>query len=90
MLAVWAECAPHPDDISAFAERSPDRYIAALQSLGRIAGFTEKKEIDVDVHVHIRALSDSQLEDKLKQVTTKLLEIDDGQVTQLSDPETSS
>lgn len=90
MLAIWAECAPDPVDIIAFAERNPEKYIAALQSLGRLAGFTEKKEIDVDVHVHIRALSDSQLEDKLKQITHKLEAIDVDQSDELADPQTAT
>ena len=72
LLAVWMECAPEPEDILDFAAKHPDRYIMAISNLGKLGGFTEKREIDVDIHVHVRGLSDSQLEDRFRELATKM------------------
>jgi len=55
-----------------FANKYPDRYAGAIRQLAQIGGFTEKREVSVDVHVNIRTMSDSQLEDRLKQLTQEL------------------
>jgi hypothetical protein len=72
LLAEWLECSPDPEDIKQFASKYPDRYAGAIRQLAQIGGFTEKREVSVDVHVNIRTLSDSQLEDRLKQLTGEL------------------
>jgi len=72
LLAEWLECSPDPEDIKRFASKYPDRYAGAIRQLAQIGGFTEKREVSVDVHVNIRTLSDSQLEDRLKQLTGEL------------------
>ena len=66
------ECSPTPEDIIQFASKYPDRYAGAIRQLAQIGGFTEKREVSVDVHVNIRTMSDSQLEDRLKQLTQEL------------------
>ena len=66
------ECSPTPEDIHKFASKYPDRYAGAIRQLAQIGGFTEKREVSVDVHVNIRTMSDSQLEDRLKQLTQEL------------------
>jgi len=72
LLAEWLECSPDPEDIKIFASKYPDRYAGAIRQLAQIGGFTEKREVSVDVHVNIRTMSDSQLEDRLKALTTQL------------------
>jgi hypothetical protein len=72
LLAEWLECSPDPEAIKAFSEKYPDRYAGAIRQLAQIGGFTEKREISVDVHVNIRQLSDSQLEDRLAALQEKL------------------
>jgi hypothetical protein len=72
LLAGWLECMPSADAISAFAERAPDKYIASLVQIARVAGFTEKTETEVNVNVAISKMSDSQIEDKLREVTGRL------------------
>jgi hypothetical protein len=71
-LAEWLECSPDPEDIKKFASKYPDRYAGAIRQLAQIGGFTEKREVSVDVHVNIRTMSDSQLEDRLKALTSEL------------------
>jgi len=72
LLAEWLECTPDPEDIKLFAAKYPDRYAGAIRQLAQIGGFTEKREVSVDVHVNIRTMSDSQLEDRLKSLTKEL------------------
>lgn len=72
LLATWIECAPDPESVIAFAEKHPDRYMYAVSQMGRLAGFTEKKEVEVDVQFHIRHMSDSQLEDHFRAMAYKL------------------
>ena len=72
LLAEWLECTPDPEDIKLFAAKYPDRYAGAIRQLAQIGGFTEKREVSVDVHVNIRTMSDSQLEDRLKALTQEL------------------
>lgn len=73
LLAVWMECAPDPEAIMDFADAHPDRWANALASIGKLAGFTEKKEIDIDINLNIKSLSDSQLEDRLAELKKSLI-----------------
>lgn len=72
LLTEWISACPDPSTVAAFAEKHPDKYISALSNLARIAGFTEKTEASVDITVNYRALSDSQLEDKLAEMSRYL------------------
>lgn len=72
LLTEWINSAPAPADVAAFATKAPDKYIASLSGLARIAGFTEKTETLIDINVNYRALSDSQLEDRLSKLTAEL------------------
>lgn len=81
LLAAWMECAPDPEAIVDFADAHPDRWANALSSIGKLAGFTEKKEIELDINLNVRTLSDSQLEDRLAQLKSKLIEMEATDVT---------
>jgi len=75
LLAEWLLCSPDPEDIQKFANKYPDRYAGAMRQIAQVAGFTEKKEIDVGVNLNIHLLSDSQLEDKLKNMMSKVIDL---------------
>jgi len=68
VLAAWLECAPEPEDVMTFARKKPDLYVNAVTSLARLAGFTEKREVEVNHTLRLGALSDSQLEDRAKRL----------------------
>lgn len=72
LLAAYVECAPTPEAMEAFATKYPDRYINALTALGRLAGFTEKREVEFSGNVNVRQLSDSQLEDRLNEMAAAI------------------
>jgi hypothetical protein len=72
LLAEWMHCFPEPDSLKLFADKYPDRYIQAMAHLARIAGYTDKTESSVNVNVNVRQLSDSQLEDRLKELSANL------------------
>ena len=93
LLASFMECAPTPQTVFAWAERYPDRWAKALTDLGRLGGFADKKELEVNMMAQITRMSDSQIEDKLREHAyklgiplPKLLEL---KATVSADPETA-
>lgn len=76
LLGAWIECAPTPEALTAFSDRFPDRYATSLLALSKIAGFAERKELTADISgniVHrIEDMSDSQLEDHLRELAYRV------------------
>jgi hypothetical protein len=66
------ECAPNAEVIEQFAQVFPDKFVKALEALGRLSGFAEKREIDVNLTAQVSALSDSQLEDRVRKAAQKI------------------
>lgn len=71
VLADWIECAPSIDAIVRLAEKSPDKFIVAMTSLSKVAGFSERREV-VSLNINVKSMSDSQIEDRLEQLSSKL------------------
>lgn len=57
----------------AFAKQKPDRWAESLNTLAKVAGFTEKREVETNITINYRDMSDSQLEDALRQMATESL-----------------
>jgi len=72
VLALFLECTPDEASIRAFAERSPEKFVTSLATLGGVAGFTQKTEIHNSVNVNVSRMSDSQIEDKLDELMAEL------------------
>src|SRR5262245_44528809 len=72
LLAIWMECMPSPQTVMAFADKYPDRWTKALVDLGRLGGFADRKEIDLNFAAQVQNMSDSQLEDALRDHAYKL------------------
>lgn len=70
VLTVFMQCHPSEDAILNFADKYPDKWAQAFSQIAKTAGFTEKKELSVDVLIGIRELSDSAIEDKLRELLT--------------------
>jgi len=64
LLAEFLECAPTADAIQKFANKYPDRWAGAMRQIAQMAGFTEKRELAINLNVH--EMSDSQLEDMVR------------------------
>jgi hypothetical protein len=73
ILQRYADAAPSPEALATQAEKFPDRWAQGLAIAGRLAGYTEKLEIEgtVDVH-HLHRLSDMELEAELAALDAKL------------------
>jgi hypothetical protein len=84
LLTTWIEMGPDPEAIQDFADAHPDRWANALATIGKLGGFTEKKEIEVDFNLNIRSMSDSQLEDKLAEIKREIIELE---ATEINDPQ---
>ena len=73
VLSLYMQAAPNLDALAAQANRNPDRWAQGLAIAGRLAGYTEKLEIEgsVDFH-HLHRLSDMELEHELIQLQAQL------------------
>jgi hypothetical protein len=72
LLAAYLDAFPSAEALEAFAEKYPDRYVTALGHIARVAGYTDKTESSINVNINVRAMSDSQLEDRLKQLAKQV------------------
>ena len=72
LLSEWLQASPSTEALAEFAERYPDKYITAMASLARISGYTEKTvSLNVDMTIDLTQLSDSQLEDRLRELQAR-------------------
>ena len=55
-------CAPTNEAIVNLAERNPDRWGQLLAIVARLAGYTDKLEVEATVHAKVSAMSDSELQ----------------------------
>ncbi len=65
VLARFLECAPSDEAIAAQAEAHPDRWSQSLAIVSRLAGYTEKLEVEGSITHNISSLSDLELQIKL-------------------------
>lgn len=72
LLALMLECAPTEADLQRLARSHPDRYINAIGQLARTGGFTDKTEVNHNVNVSVTQMSDSQIEDRIKQLAEQM------------------
>jgi hypothetical protein len=66
------ECTPDRTTLELFANKYPDRFVKAMIELGRLAGYADKMQVDVNLTTKVQSLSDSQLEDRLRQNAERL------------------
>lgn len=69
LLAFFLECIPDAERIQDFANKKPDLWVKAMTDLAKIGGFTEKQEVQHTVRLD--QLSDSQLEDRMRELAAK-------------------
>lgn len=72
LLAGMLECAPTEQDLRRLARAHPDRYIGALGQLARTSGYTDKTEVNHNVNLTVGQMSDSQIEDRIRQLAEQL------------------
>ena len=72
LLAEYMKLFPSKEALLRFADAYPDRYMGALAQLARIGGFTDKTESSVNINVNLNKMSDSQLEDRMREMSSKL------------------
>lgn len=91
VLATFMQCMPSEHAIRAFAQRSPDRYINAIATLQRMAGYTDKTEstLNVNLAVAVGRMSDSQLEDKLRELGLDPDKVIDVESAEVAPPKTA-
>ena len=73
VLAEMLKCIPTPDALQLFADEHPDRWASAVNTMSKLAGYTEKLEIHGNVNMDIRVMGDAQLIARIEEVDRKLL-----------------
>lgn len=72
-LAKLLGNAPSDDALTRIAERNPDRWAQALAILGKLAGFSDKLEVQANVHAQLSSMSDSELEQRLRDLERQVV-----------------
>jgi hypothetical protein len=73
ILTRYVDAAPDLVALAAQAEKYPDRWAQGLAIAGRLAGYTEKLEVDVTGDVtHVHHLSDLELELRIHELDARL------------------
>lgn len=73
VLARYLQAIPDLEALAAQAERNPDRWAQGLAIAGRLAGYTEKLDVEVSgALLHLQTLSDAELEAKIAALTHQL------------------
>lgn len=67
LLAGWLECAPDMDAVKAFARKSPEKYVLAISQIARLSGYADTTRHEHQHHINVNTMSDSMLEDKLRE-----------------------
>jgi hypothetical protein len=69
-LTDLMEAKPPIEDLKKFSSKSPDRWSQAAAIMGRLSGYTEKLQIDVDqnIYVWIQNASDAELLAKIREL----------------------
>lgn len=68
LLADWMGAAPSAAEIRKWAAEKPHLFANALSTLGRLAGFAENKNINISGSIDLSSMSDSQIEDRMKEL----------------------
>lgn len=77
-LSRFVAANPSRAKIREFAEKYPDRWAQGVSILARLAGYSEKVDVSVSGLIqHVRALSDVELESRLKIVNQELQSVVD-------------
>src|SRR5512145_2652289 len=61
LLARLLGCAPTDAAIDAIAQKNPDRWAQMLAIVARLAGYTEKLDVNAQLDVSLHDLSDAEL-----------------------------
>ena len=72
VLSHFIEAEPDVASVKEFAMKYPDRWAQALAMLGRLGGYHDKLQVDTSIAVTISQLSDSQLQERLVDLTAQL------------------
>ena len=73
VLTRYLQAIPDLEALAAQAERYPDRWAQGLAIAGRLAGYSEKLDVDVSGELlHAHTLSDAELEAKIAALTHQL------------------
>ena len=68
LLSILIERFPTPEALSEFAEKNPDRYIFAMVQLAKIAGYSDRQELIVDLMQNVGSMSDLELAEHLRRL----------------------
>jgi hypothetical protein len=94
ILSELIQGIPTPESIKAFANEHPDRWVNAIRTMGNLAGYHDKLEIEGNIALDINKMGDAQLLEKLDELSGQIAKmgirsgITDVEVLENETPET--
>jgi len=67
-------CQPDQDSIQAFAKKHVDRFYQSVAIMGRLAGFSDKLEVEGNLSMKIKQMSDMELLAEHEKIRRKIKE----------------
>lgn len=80
VLETWLRSAPSGDAIALMAGKNPAQWAGAIIGLARMAGFTERREVEHTGTINMRQMSDAEIELRLLDATRRMGLIEEAQV----------
>lgn len=69
LLAEFMQCRPDPITIALWAREHPDKWMNAIATCAKAAGFADQLEVNSNnTHLHVHELSDAQLLQRLEEL----------------------
>ena len=74
ILALFLDAKPNRKSVNESANKSPDRYAQSVAVFARLAGYSDKLEIEASVSHNMKSLSDATLRAKLIELGVQVVE----------------
>ena len=71
-VAFLLQSAPTREAIESLAERSPDRYWQAVAIAAKLAGYSDKLEVEASVYAQVSTMSDAELQQAIENASQSL------------------
>lgn len=72
LMSVFLQSCPTELELYEFAMAHPDKWVSSIAAISKIAGYTEKTEIDVAHTINVGSISDADLLQRLQDLRNRL------------------
>lgn len=75
ILADVMGCAPTQKAMEIFANESPDKWSKMVETFARLSGYSDKVEINKNIHMTIQALGDTDLVEEIARIEGEIVQL---------------